>query len=285
MSIQTKALRKLLNSDDYIVAPCAFDALSAKLIENAGFNLCGTTGYGMHGAMLGTPDAGLLAFNEAADAYEKMCDAVNIPIMADGEGGYGNAINTMRTVRVFEKAGLAGMFIEDQKIPVNCPFLKKTETISIEEMCGKIRAAVDARKDKDFIIVARTDAPFEEAVERGNAYLEAGADMIKPIPMSRKELEAFPEKIHGPLHLGFTPGKEINLGLTAKDAGDMGYKIITFPMTALFLGVKAIMEGLKRLKEDENDDAILGDMISLDEYFKFIGKEKFLELNKKYLAE
>lgn len=283
MSNQTKQLRKMLKSDQYFVAPCAYDALTAKLIEYAGFKLCGTTGYGMHGAMLGTPDAGLLAFNEVADTYSKMCDAVNIPIIADGEGGYGNAINIIRTVKTFEKIGLSGVFIEDQKIPVNCPFLKKTETISIDEMCGKIRAAIDARKDKNFIIIARTDAPFDEAIERANAYLEAGADMIKPIPLSRKELEAFPTKINGPLHLGFTPGKDINLGLTASDVGKMGYKIITFPMTVLFLSVKAIMEGLKELKESESDDVLLDKMIGFDNYFKFIGKEKLLTLNKKYL--
>ena len=282
---KAKRIRELLKNNEVTMAPCAYDALSAKLIEYAGFELCGTTGYGMHGAMLGVPDNGMLAFNEMCAALGKMCDAVSIPIMADAEGGYGNAINTIRTVREFEKAGLGGLFIEDQKLPPNCPFLKATEVISVEEMCGKIRAAVDTRKDSDLVIVARTDAPFEEAIERAAAYAEAGADMIKLIPKNRQELEAAPQRIKAPLHLGFTPGKDINVGLTAWDTGKMGYKIVTFPMTPLFLNVKATMDGLMRLKKDGNDDTFLNSMIPFDAYLTFIGKDEYKVLDQKYLRQ
>lgn len=283
----TKAgkLRELLNGTGAIIAPCAYDALTAKLIENAGFELMGTTGYGMHGAILGCPDNGLLAFNEMAAMCANMASAVEIPIMADAEGGYGNAVNTFRTVREFERAGLAGLFIEDQKLPPNCPFLKQTETISTEEMCGKIRAAVDARIDPDFVIVARTDAPFSEAVERADAYREAGADMIKIIPKTRRELELLPQKVKLPLHLGFTPGKDINAGLTACDAGRMGYKIVTFPVTALFSSVFAVREALKELGRSGTDEGILAKMSSFEEYFRVVDVEKYRKMDEKYLLK
>ena len=280
---KAKLLRDLLESKEVIMAPCAYDAISAKCIEHAGFSLVGTTGFGMHGAMLGTPDNGLLAFNEMSEACSKMVDAVNIPIMADAEGGYGNAINTYRTVQTFEKIGLAGLFIEDQKLPPNCPFFKSTQMISTEEMCGKIKAAVDARKDPDFVIVARTEARGQEAVERCNEYIKAGADMVKIIPMSRKELEWYPSQVNGPLHLGFSPGKGINDGMTARDAGKLGYKIVTFPMTAMFASVKSMIKILEQLKLKGSDDSLLNDLSTFDEYFNLVGADRFHEMDKKYL--
>ena len=124
MGKQNKKLRQLLAENDYLIAPCAYDALSARAIQAAGFSLAGTTGYGMHGVVLGQPDTGLLALNETVSILSKMVDAVDIPILADAEGGYGSAMNVIRTVRECEKTGVAGLFIEDQKQPPNCPFIK-----------------------------------------------------------------------------------------------------------------------------------------------------------------
>jgi len=278
-------LREIITRPGFSIAPCAYDALSVKAIELAGFEVAGTTGYGMHGAMLGTPDNGLLAFNEMVNALGKMADAVSIPIMADAEGGYGNAINTIRTIHEFEKAGIAGLFIEDQKIPTNCPFIKKPESISIDEMIGKIKAAVDTRQDKDFIIVARTDAPFEEAIERSNAYLAAGADMVKIIPKSRKELEAYPAKINGPIHLGFIANKGINDGMTAADAGKLGYKIITFPMAGLFASTAALINMMQYIKEHGTDEGYDKQALKFDEYMKFIGIDNYKSQSAKYIKD
>lgn len=283
MEAKTKKLRRLLTGDEVLVAPCAYDALSVKSIEAAGFKLAGTTGYGMHGSMLGTPDNGLLAFNEMVAALGKMADSVEIPIMADAEGGYGNAINTMRTVREFEKAGIAGLFIEDQKLPPNCPFIKATENISIEEMTGKIKAAVDARHDENFVIVARTDASFAEAVHRANTYLEAGADMVKVIPKTREELLAYPQQIKGPIHLGLYANKGINDGMTATDAVKLGYKIITYPMSCLFAATAALQSVMRYIKEHDTDEDYPGLTLSFDEYLQFIGADKYKEMDKKYL--
>ena len=137
MGRQSKKMRELLAANDYLIAPCAYDALSARAIEAAGFPIAGTTGYGMHGVVLGQPDTGLLALNETVSILSKMVDAVDIPILADAEGGYGSAMNVIRAVREYEKAGVAGLFIEDQKQPPNCPFIKAPEVISTEEMVGK----------------------------------------------------------------------------------------------------------------------------------------------------
>lgn len=282
----TKAekLRKLLDGPETILAPCAFDALSARCIEMAGFSMVGTTGFGIHGAYLGTPDNGLLTFNEMLSACSQMAEAVEIPVMADAEGGYGNAVNTFRTVREFEKAGLAGLFIEDQKLPPNCPFFNKTPgEVSIEEMCGKIRAAVRAREDEDFVICARTEAHGAEAVERANAYAEAGADMVKIVPLTREELEYYPPRVKAPLHLGFVPGRGINDGLTAWDAGKMGYKVITFPMTVLFASVKAMLDILAQLKQDGTDDHLLKQMTSFPNYFEVVHGDFYRDLESQML--
>ena len=283
MGRQTTKLRELLATNDYLVAPCAYDALSARAIQVAGFKVAGTTGYGMHGAVLGQPDTGLLALNETVSILSKMADAVDIPILADAEGGYGSAMNVIRTIKEYEKTGVGGLFIEDQKQPPNCPFIKAPELISTDEMVGKIRAAVDTRKDKDLVIIARTDAPFEEAIERANAYMEAGADMVKILPKTREELEALPSRVNGPIHLGLYANKGINDGMTAADCGKLGYKIITFPMSCLFANVAATMSILQYIQENGTDEGYTGKVMQFNEYLKFIGVDEYKTLISKYL--
>ncbi len=283
MGRQTTKLRELLATNDYLVAPCAYDALSARAIQAAGFKVAGTTGYGMHGAVLGQPDTGLLALNETVSILSKMADAVDIPILADAEGGYGSAMNVIRTIKEYEKTGVGGLFIEDQKQPPNCPFIKAPELISTDEMVGKIRAAVDTRKDKDLVIIARTDAPFEEAIERANAYMEAGADMVKILPKTREELEALPSRVNGPIHLGLYANKGINDGMTAADCGKLGYKIITFPMSCLFANVAATMSILQYIQENGTDEGYTGKVMQFNEYLKFIGVDEYKTLISKYL--
>lgn len=284
MERMTTKLRRLLEENDYLVAPCAYDALSAKCIEATGFKICGTTGYGMHGAVLAKPDTGLLALNETVSILSKMVDAVDIPIICDGEGGYGNALNVVRTAREYEKTGIGGYFIEDQKQPPNCPFIKKPELISMDEMCGKIHAAVDTRRDPDLLIIARTDAPFDEAVERANAYLDAGADMVKVLPKTREELISLPEKVHGPLHLGFFPNQEFFKGFSTDDCGKkLGYKIITFPMSILFAQVAAELRVLKYIKEHGSDAGYDGDMIDFQSYIKLVDVDEIKAIGDKYI--
>lgn len=281
---QGSKLRKLLETNKTVIAPCAFDALSARAIEICGFSAAGTTGQGIHGTMLASPDNGLVAFNEMVAACGNIADAVSIPILADAEGGYGGVTNTRRTVREFEKAGLAGIFIEDQKFPPNCPFIRKPEVIPVSEMCGKIRAAVDARRDRDFFIVARTDAPFDEAVERAHAYMEAGADMIKPIPKSREELELWPQKIDAPLHVGFMTGAGcgINDGMTAYDIGALGYRIVTFPLNMLYMYAKTCIRYLTAVRTYGTDESLADEMLTFNEYQEFIGIKEYMKFLEKY---
>lgn len=285
MGKQSKKLRQLLAENDYLVAPCAFDALTARAIQAAGFQVAGTTGYGMHGAVLGQPDTGLLALNETVEILNKMVDAVDIPVLADAEGGYGSAMNVIRAVMEYEKTGVGGLFIEDQKQPPNCPFIKAPELISTNEMVGKIEAAVATREDPNLVIIARTDAPFEEAIERANAYMEAGADMVKIIPKTRDELEALPSRVNGPIHLGLYANKGINDGMTADDCGKLGYKIITFPMSCLFAQVAASMSILKYIKENGTDEGYPGEMMAFNDYLKFVGVDRYKELAAKFLKE
>ena len=282
MSHVRKRLRKLLWERKYLVAPCGYDCLSAKAIEATGFDIMGTTGYGMHGVILGTPDTGLLAINESVTMLKNMCDAVDIPILADAEGGFGNALNVVRTVREYEQAGVAGLFIEDQKQPPNCPFIKPAEVISQREMIGKIHAALDARVDEDMLIIARTDAPYEEAIERANAYIEAGADMVKILPKNKQELLELPSKVNGPIHLGLYRNKGINDGMTAKDCGELGYKILTYPVSSLFAQTYAIMHYFEYLKKNETDEGYDGNFIEFEDYLKFIGVERIKEMGRKY---
>ena len=278
-----KRIRQLMAERDYIVAPGAYDALSAKAIEQAGFEAAGTTGYGMHGVLLGEPDTGLLTLSEEVNMIKHICDSVDIPILADAEGGFGNALNVYRTVQEYERTGIAGLFLEDQQQPPNCPFIKKPEVISKEEMLGKIQAALDARVDQDMMIVARTDSTdFEDAVDRANAYLEAGADMVKVLPKNREQLEKLPKLINGPLHLGMFPDQGINDGLTADDCGRMGYKVITFPLSALFAQTYALQHFFTYLKNHGTDEGYCGNKVSFQEYLDFVGVARIRELGEKY---
>ncbi len=285
MERMTTRLRRLLAENDYLVAPGAYDALSALCIQKAGFLLAGTTGYGMHGVVLGEPDTGLLNLSETVDILSKMTDAVDIPIIADAEGGYGSALTVLRTVREYEKTGVAGFFIEDQKQPPNCPFIKAPELVSTAEMVGKIHAAIDVRKDKDLLIIARTDAPCEEAIERANTYLREGADMVKILPKTREELLKLPPRVNGPIHLGLYAHKGINDGLTAKDCGELGYKIITFPVSLLFAQTAALLSMLKHMRECGTDEGYSGDFMEFADYLKFIGADDYKVWGEKYLRD
>jgi 2-methylisocitrate lyase-like PEP mutase family enzyme len=154
-------------------------------------------------------------------------------------------------------------------------------------MVGKIRAAVAARTDPDFVIVARTDAPFDEAVERAHAYLEAGADMIKPIPKSRRELELWPQKVAAPLHVGYMSnigGRTINDGMTCWDIGGLGYTIVTFPLSMLFMCAQSMLHYLHEIKEKGTDEGLTSERLSFAEYQRFIGLDAFIALEKKYSA-
>lgn len=282
---KTKRLRELLFSGKMTLTACGYDALTMRLIEIAGFEVAGTTGFGMHGSMLATPDTGLIALNEAVERLGKMAEAVNIPILADAESGYGNAINVMRTVREHEKCGVAGLFFEDQKIPPNCPAYKETQLISMDEMAGKLEAACAARTDPDFVITARTDAlELDETVKRLQAYIEAGADAVLLVPRKVDVLEKLPSLIKVPMTISYENAiRFYPKGITVWDLEKMGYSCVSFTHAALAASVKGTLDVLRKVREDGSFRNVLDKIISLEEYFKIVEAEKYLEREKKYL--
>ena len=206
-------LRQLLKQGKTLVKPGAFNALSARIIEQAGFPCCGVTGYGVSASLLGKPDAGLITLNEIVMIARYIVNAVKIPVIADADTGFGNAINVMRTVEDFIGAGVAAIHIEDQVAPKRCGHVAGKQIVSVEEMAGKLRAAdrVRGELDPEFLLIARCDArgvaggTVDDLIERANAYLEAGADMIFPEALtSEAELERCAREIKGPLHFNRT---------------------------------------------------------------------------------
>jgi 2-methylisocitrate lyase-like PEP mutase family enzyme len=209
----TTALRRLLGQGKTLVKPGAYNALSAMIIEKAGFACCGVTGYGVSASLLGKPDVGLVTLNEIVMMTRYIARAVEIPVIADADTGFGNAINVMRTVEDFITAGAAAIHIEDQVAPKRCGHVAGKQIIAVEEMAGKLRAADRVRRelDPDFVLIARCDArgvaggSVEELIRRANAYIEAGADMIFPEALtSEAELERCAREIKGPLHFNRT---------------------------------------------------------------------------------
>ncbi|MGC2203278.1 MAG: isocitrate lyase/PEP mutase family protein [Stellaceae bacterium] len=229
---QASRFRELLRRDGMIVAPGAYDCITAKLIEQAGFAAVYMTGAGT-AASLGYPDFGLVTMSEMTANAARIAGAVDAPVIADADTGYGNELNVFRTVREFERSGVAGIHIEDQEFPKKCGHLEGKQVIPREDYAAKIRAAVAARRDKDFLIIARTDsravAGLEEAIARANEALAAGADMaFVEAPQTRDEVAAVPRLVQGPcllnvVHGGKTPDLDL------REAETMGYKLAIVP--------------------------------------------------------
>jgi 2-methylisocitrate lyase-like PEP mutase family enzyme len=229
---QASELRELLRRDAMVTAPGAYDCITARMIEQAGFSAVYMTGAGT-AAALGYPDYGLVTMSEMVENAGRIATAVKTPLIADADTGYGNELNVVRTVREYEQRGVAGIHIEDQGFPKKCGHLDNKAIIPLEDYLAKIRAAVGARRDRDFLIIARTDARavlgFEEAIRRANATLDAGADMaFVEAPESLEEVASVPRWVHGPCLLnmvwrGKTPDVSID------DAQAMGYKLAILP--------------------------------------------------------
>ena len=228
----TTRLRQLIESPEILMCPGTYDPLMAKLIRQVGFDAMYMTGAGISHSALAMPDLGLTTMSEMVDRAARLADASELPLICDADTGFGNAINVMRTVREYERAGVAGLHIEDQDMPKRCGHLFGKTLVSTNEMVGKLKAALDTRRDEDFVIIARTDARtalgFDEALERANAYAEAGADVIFfESPRSVEELRKVPELISKPVlanmvETGLTPF------LSAKSLQEMGFDLVIY---------------------------------------------------------
>jgi methylisocitrate lyase len=243
-----KELRALLKQPGVLVTAGAYDALSARILELAGFPLILTTGFGISASHIGKPDAELYTMTENLTVVRNMALSVRIPVIADMDTGYGNAINVIRTVKEFERAGCAAGILEDQLVPKRCPAcVDAFPLVPVEEAAGKIRAAVEARENPDFLIIARTDARGEEAMDRANAYIAAGAEMVlfisKAFP-SMADLRKYGKRVKAPFCLGIFEDVPYPSWFkddwALDDLKEVGVKVLGFPLVPLFAAANAV---------------------------------------------
>src|SRR5436190_4730455 len=235
----TQRLRQLLQGPDAIRSLGAHDVFTARLVEAAGLETVFVGGFGASASLLGLPDVGYITLTEMADAVRRMAQRVAIPVVADGDTGHGDVHNVVRTVREFERAGAAGILLEDQVTPKRCGHFQGKQVIPTEEMVLKLRAALDARRNPDFVLVARTDARAVEgidaAIERANRYGAAGADIcFIEAPESREELERIPREVNYPLLVNMLSGGVTPI-LSVNELAQLGYKIVVCPIESLLV--------------------------------------------------
>jgi carboxyvinyl-carboxyphosphonate phosphorylmutase len=282
-------LRELLNSGETIVAPGAFDPLAARLVEEAGFAAVYMTGFGTSAALLGRPDVGLLTMSEMADNAGRIAACVDIPLIADADTGYGNPVNVIRTVGVYEAAGVAGMHIEDQVAPKKCGHMEGKQVISADEMAQKVRAAVDARTDPDFVIIARTDARavegLDSALDRARRYRDAGADaLFIEALVSEAEIEAAAAAFPGvPLLFNWAEGGKTP-PVSLDRLAELGYRIVIFPIGTLLAATAAMRRILKEIATAGTPAAVLGELPTFGEFTDFIGLPEVRDIEQHYIA-
>ena len=282
-----KRLRALVNGKHYVIVPGAYDPLTARLVQLAGFDAVYLTGGGYSRAN-GLPDLGLFTMSENIEFISRAVDAVEIPVIADMDTGYGNALNVIRAMREFEKTGVAAFHLEDQISPKKCGHYEGKQLVSKAEMVGKIRAAVDTRHDADMVIIARTDSRavegLEAALDRMNAYLEAGADVgFVEAPQTVEEMERIPRSLARPALVNIFEGGKTP-PLPAKQLEAMGYRLGIYPSQTHRAAIYAAQEVLSVLKRDGDTAAIEHRMASFSDREKAVDTARWRELERKYMS-
>ena len=283
---KNKRLREMLEAKEILVAPGAFDVLTAKIIQSVGFRAVYMTGYGSSASLIGQPDVGLLTMTEMVSRARNIAAAVDVPVVADGDTGYGNPLNVMRTVREYEAAGVNGIQLEDQVFPKKCGHMLGRKLIPAEEMVQKIRAAIKARQDENFTIVARTDARtslgLDEALRRGKMYEDAGADVVFiESPESEEEMQQINGYFHKPTLANMLEGGRTPIP-TVERLQELGFGIVIYCVGPVYVAAKAVRDYMVELKEQGTTIGKLKDMIAFEEFNKFIGLDAYRQLEKEF---
>jgi 2,3-dimethylmalate lyase len=283
MQKPTRRLRELLAAPGIIQSLGAHDVFTALIVERAGFETVFVGGFGASASMLGLPDLNFLTMTEMADAVRRMASRLRIPVIADGDTGHGDLHNVQRTVTAFERAGAAGILLEDQVAPKRCGHFEGKQVIPADEMVSKLKVALRARTDPDFVIIARTDARdvlgLQEAIDRADRYGNAGADVVFiESPHSEAELEAIPRAVSYPLLVNMLTGGKTPV-LPVSRLSDLGYKIAVCPIESLLVTAHAMQRLVTALKETGRVDQVEG-MVSFAEVKELLGVEEFLGLRE-----
>jgi carboxyvinyl-carboxyphosphonate phosphorylmutase len=283
----TTRLRQLLAGPRLVLAPGAWDPLSARVVEEAGFDAVYVTGSGVSVGHLGLPDIGLATMTEMVDQVRRIAAAVSLPVVADADTGYGNALNVRRTVREYEAAGAAGLHLEDQEFPKRCGHLEGKRVIPTHTMVARLRAAAEARRDEDFVLIARTDARavlgLDDAIRRAEAYRAAGADVLfVEAPVGESEVEAVARALAGvPLLLNLGGGGKTPM-LPASRLEALGFRVAIYPGDLQKAAIRAMRDVAAALRRDGTTAALAARMVSFEDRFEIVGLSRFRALEARY---
>ncbi|MEA3218468.1 MAG: 2,3-dimethylmalate lyase [Acidimicrobiia bacterium] len=282
-----RRLRQALAAQRPLLAPGAYDALSARLVELAGFDVVYMTGFGTAASLLGRPDVGLLTQTEMVDNARRIAAAVDVPVVADADTGYGNPINVVRTVQEYERAGLAGLHLEDQVMPKRCGHMTGKQVVPMEDMVAKVAAAVEARQDPDFLLIARTDARAPEgvaaALERAHAYREAGADMLFVEALEGEdEIELVARELADvPLLFNWAEGGRTP-PLPFERLEALGYALVIFPIGTMLAATQAMQAFLDVVRKAGTPLPVLGELPRFDQFTDLIGLPEIRRLEERF---
>jgi len=286
---KTTLLKKMINEPNILVMPGVYDVLSAKMAEKCGFKAVQISGYGLAASYLGLPDVGILTLTQMVDLTRHFCNAVSIPVMADGDTGFGNAINLYYAVKEFEAAGAAGINLEDQVFPKRCGHIAGKQIISIEEAVKKIEAAVAAKNDPDFVINARTDAiavsGVEEAIKRGNIYAQAGADLIfVEAPTKVEDIKRVLKLIDAPVSINLLHGGK-SPAVSIEEIASWGAARVSVPVAALMAVTQTLEDTYNYIKEHGEIVGLQKRSYSFNQFTDLVGLPQIKELERLYLDD
>ena len=279
-------IKQLQDKNKIIVMPGVYDALSARIAEKIGFDVIFQSGYSVSAAILGMPDYGFLNAGETVEQARKIARAVSIPLIVDVDTGYGNPLTVWRLIRDLEIAGIAGVFLEDQVWPKRCGHMSGKQVVAMDDYIPKLKAAIEARRKKEFVIVARTDAieplGLDEAIRRGQEYRKAGADAVFiEAPRTAEELKNIAKSVNAPLVANMMEGGKTPL-LSVEELRKIGFRLVVFPLSALFAATYAIREVFQTLKSKGITKSYINKMITFEEFNKLVDLPKYKQLEHRY---